>query len=156
MSMRFQPSPRRPSASPRRARGATLLEVLIAVLIMAVGLLGIAALQSVSLRNTQGASERSNAVIQSYAMFDMLRANRDAARAGSYDEGWRCEIPEDLTTRINADRARWILQLQASMGPTACGRVTCGAVACEVGVRWDDSRATDGDDTHELVTQSRL
>ena len=145
---------RHPSRRP--ARGATLLEVLIAVLIMAVGLLGIAALQSVSLRNTQGASERSNAVIQSYAMFDMLRANRDAARAGSYDEGWRCETPEDLTTRINADRARWILQLQASMGPTACGRVTCGAVACEVGVRWDDSRATDGDDTHELVTQSRL
>jgi type IV pilus assembly protein PilV len=154
MSMLRHPRHRHPSR--RAARGATLLEVLIAVLIMAVGLLGIAALQSVSLRNTQGASERSNAVIQSYAMFDMLRANRDVARAGGYDEGWRCEVPEDLTTRVDADRARWILQLRASMGPTACGRVTCGAVACEVGVRWDDSRATDGDDSHELVTQSRL
>lgn len=148
--------PRPHHRSHRPARGATLLEVLIAVLIMAVGLLGIAALQSVSLRNTQGASERSNAVIQSYAMFDMLRANRDVARAGGYDEGWRCEVPDDLSNRIDADRGRWITQLQASMGPTACGRVTCGAVQCEVGVRWDDSRATGGDDTHELVTESRL
>ena len=60
----------------RMQKGASLLEVLIAVLILAIGLLGIAALQAVTLRNMQGSSDRSVAVIQTYAMFDMMRANR--------------------------------------------------------------------------------
>lgn len=146
----------RQARSPRSQRGASLLEVLIAVLILAVGMLGMAALQAITLKNTGSAAQRSSAVIQSYAMFDLMRANRDAARAGQYNQGWLCAAPGG-GTRIGNDIGQWIGQLQDVMGESACGRITCGADDCEVGVRWDDSRATGGDDEpYEIVTTSRL
>lgn len=148
---------RRPMPSSEKSqRGASLLEVMIAVLVLAVGMLGMAALQAVTLKNSGSAAERSSAVIQSYAMLDMMRANLDAARAGQYNQGWLCESP-DGGTRIGNDLRQWITQMQATMGSTACGRITCDADTCEVGVRWDDSRATGGEtEPQQIVTMSRL
>lgn len=127
----------------RRQAGTSLLEVLIAVIILAVGMLGMAALQAITLKNTTSASQRSAAVVQGYAMLDMMRANRATARAGGYDQGWMCADPE-ADGRVGTDLAVWIGQLQGALGPSACGRITCGAEECTVGVRWDDSRATGG------------
>jgi len=141
--------------------GASLLEVMIAVFVLAIGLLGIAALQAVALKNTNSSAGRSNAVMQSYAILDMMRANREAARAGQYDQGWLCEPidvdPDTPASRVTADINLWVSQMQEAMGPSACGRIDCGADSCEVGVRWDDSRGTGGQaDPQELETVSRL
>lgn len=149
--MRNQPS------IPRNQKGASLLEVLIAVLILAIGLLGIAALQAVTLRNMQGSGDRSVAVIQTYAMFDMMRANRDDALDGSYDTaGYLCEAPEG-GTRINNEHAAWIEQMQQSMGPSACGEVDCAVGGeCTVRVRWSEERLQGGSQTHFIQTESNL
>jgi type IV pilus assembly protein PilV len=135
--------------------GSSLLEVLIAVVILAIGMLGMAALQAITLKNTGSASQRSTAVMQSYAMFDLMRANAGAARAGQYNQGWLCEAPAG-GTRISNDLRTWITQLQAGMGSTACGRITCGSASCTVGVRWDDSLGTGGRAQEPIVTVSRL
>ena len=50
----------------------SLLEVLIAVLVLAIGLLGIAALQATALRNSQSSLERNQAVIASYTIADAM------------------------------------------------------------------------------------
>ncbi|MBL2545245.1 prepilin-type N-terminal cleavage/methylation domain-containing protein, partial [Klebsiella pneumoniae] len=50
-----------------RQRGASLLEVLIAVLVLAIGMLGMAALQAVTIKNSNSASARSLGVIQVYS-----------------------------------------------------------------------------------------
>lgn len=139
-----------------RQRGTSLIEVLVAVLVLAIGLLGIAALQSLTLKNTQSASERTAAIIQSYAILDMMRANRDDALAGRYNEGYRCSPPGDTSTRINADRALWIAQLQQSVGATACARVACNANDCLVAIRWNDERATGGEAEQVIETRTRL
>ena len=68
-----------------RQKGFTLLEVLVAVLVLAIGLLGLAGLQATSLRVNQSASMRSQATNLAYDMADRIRANRGAALAGSYD-----------------------------------------------------------------------
>ena len=137
-------------------RGASLIEVLVAVLVLAIGMLGIAALQSMTLKNTQSASDRTAAIIQGYAILDMLRANREDAMAGLYNEGYRCAAPTSSTSRINADRAAWIAQLHDSVGASACSRVDCNANSCVVGVRWNDERATGGDTEQEIETETRL
>lgn len=147
--------------SRQRQSGSSLLEVMIAILVLAIGMLGIAALQAITLKNTDSSAGRSNAVIQSYAMLDMMRANREAARAGQYDQGWLCEPaeidPDAANARVMGDVNRWIVQLQQSMGPSACGQIDCGANECTVEVRWDDSRATGGEEDPEtLETVSRL
>lgn len=140
----------------RSQAGTSLLEVLIAVLILAIGLLGIAALQSLTLKNTQSSSERTAAVIQTYAMLDMMRANRAQAISRNYDTGWLCVAPEDPSTRVEGDVARWIDQLKQSVGDSACGEIDCGAVNCTIGVRWNDERGTGGDATQEIHTDTRL
>lgn len=55
--------------------GFTLIEVLIAVVILALGLLGLAGLQSTSLRNNQSAYFRSQATLLAYDIADRVRAN---------------------------------------------------------------------------------
>jgi type IV pilus assembly protein PilV len=65
-------------------RGTTLIETLVALVVLSVGLLGIAALQMTSLRNNRGAHLRSQAQVLAYDIADRMRANRNAAQANAY------------------------------------------------------------------------
>ena len=58
-------------------RGFSLIEVLIALLILSVGLLGFALLQTMSVRFAQAANYRTIATNLSYELFDQMRANRN-------------------------------------------------------------------------------
>jgi len=55
--------------------GFTLLEVLIALLVLSIGLLGLAALQTVGLRSNQVATLRTQATHAVYDISDRMRAN---------------------------------------------------------------------------------
>ena len=59
--------------------GFTLIEVLIAMLVLAVGLLGLAGLQATSLRNNQSAYHRSQATQLAYDIADRMRSNKPAS-----------------------------------------------------------------------------
>jgi len=63
--------------NPHRQHGFTLLELLIALLVLSIGLLGLAALQTVGLRSNQMASMRTVATQMTYDMTDRMRANPD-------------------------------------------------------------------------------
>jgi type IV pilus assembly protein PilV len=65
--------------------GFTLLEILVAIVVLSLGLLGLAGLQAVSLRNNQAAYYRGIASQQAYDMADRIRANLAGVRAGDYD-----------------------------------------------------------------------
>lgn len=146
-----------PVHAPTRQRGAGLIEVLVAVLVMSIGLLGVAAMQAVTLRNTQGAASRSQAVMHAHTMLDLLRANREAAIIGQYDMGWTCDVPAPAPdSRIVSDAVQWLGGLQQALGDDSCGRITCRADSCTVAVRWNDARATGGLDKQELPVSSRL
>lgn len=75
----------RTEAQSNRARGFSLLEMLIALLVLSVGLLGIAGLQTVSLRFNHQSYERTQATVLISEMFEKITANPVAARAGSFD-----------------------------------------------------------------------
>ena len=62
-------------ASKNKQRGFTLIEALVAFLILSVGMLGIASLQTVSLRSGQTAALRTVAVIKAGEILDRIRAN---------------------------------------------------------------------------------
>lgn len=67
-----------------RAAGFTLLEVLIALVIASIGLLGLAGLQAASLRANHGAYLRSQAAFIASDIADRMRVNLDATVAGNY------------------------------------------------------------------------
>jgi type IV pilus assembly protein PilV len=68
-----------------KARGFSLIEVLIALLVLSVGLLGLAALQTTGLRYGHSAYLRSQTTMLAYDMADRMRANLVGVRAGLYD-----------------------------------------------------------------------
>ncbi|MFV2091203.1 MAG: type IV pilus modification protein PilV [Pseudomonadales bacterium] len=58
-----------------KQRGLSMIELLVAVLVLSIGVLGITALQMVSLQNNRGALFRAEAVQLAYDMMDRIRAN---------------------------------------------------------------------------------
>ena len=130
-------------SAPHAQRGASLLEVLISVLILGIGMLGIAALQATALRNSQSSLEQSQAVIQTYAILDAMRVNREQAVA--YNTPLECDIPGAGGGLAAADVRRWIEELKDALGDTACGGIACvDDTDCTITVQWDDSRASEG------------
>jgi type IV pilus assembly protein PilV len=148
----------------RRQSGVGLLEVLIAVLVMAIGLLGIAALQATALKSAESSMERSQAVVQTYAIIDAMRANPDVARSGGYDYALSATCAAPGTGSLAArDLTNWIDAMRKSLGDGACGSVNCNAAGiCSVTVQWDDSRSSSSstqasaDSTLKIVTGARL
>ena len=124
---------------PKR-NGFTLIEVLIAMLILAFGMLGTAAMQAVSLRNNSGSLERSQAIFHTYSMLDAMRANVALARTGGYN----VELggSSGASALASADLARWQQSLAATLGSGASGSVACVVTVCSITVQWDDSRGT--------------
>ena len=68
-----------------RQRGVTLIETLVAVVVMSIGLLGIATLFLSSLRDTGSAMWRTRAITLSEDIIERMRANR--SEAARYDSG---------------------------------------------------------------------
>lgn len=148
----------RKQRSPGRSRqkGLSLIEVLIAALILAIGLLGVAALQAMTLRNSQSSFDRTQAVVLSYSMLDAMRANASAARANQYNMAETCTTPAAGSTLVSRNQSQWIASLKANMGANACGSVACASNVCTIVVKWNDSRATSGDAAETLTTTSRI
>lgn len=68
-----------------RQQGFSLLEVLIALLVLSIGLLGIAGMQTISLRFNHQSYERTQATVLISDMYEKIIANPDAARSGVFD-----------------------------------------------------------------------
>lgn len=152
-----------------KQRGVGLVEVMVAVLVFAVGLLGIAALQATALKNSQSSLERSQAVIHTYGILDSMRANLVAARAGQYDTGgMRCAAGDpDSGSLADRDIARWLTSMQqgsagvdssGSLGADACGQIQCVLATqyCTITVRWNDVRGLEGEAQQEFSTETRI
>lgn len=115
----------------RTQSGFTLLEIMVAIVVLSLGLLGLAGLQAASLRNNQNAYYRGIATQQAYDMADRIRANLAGVRAGNYK--LVSGIPADpgcFTTGCPAldmavtDLFQWNTA-NAALLPEGAGRVEC-------------------------------
>ncbi|MEH6686099.1 MAG: type IV pilus modification protein PilV [Halopseudomonas sabulinigri] len=125
----------------RTQRGATLIEVLIAIVVLAIGLLGLAGLQISSLQSNQSSYYRSQATILAYDLTDRMRANRDAALAGSYAVNFPTSSTENTGSGSQAakDKAEWLNRLATAL-PEATGKVETTSNLVTISVRWNDTR----------------
>lgn len=133
--------------------GFSMLEVLVAILILSLGLLGMASLQARALKGNHSAMQNSQAVVMSYALFDLIRADR--TNASSYALAL-CNTPSKATLK------QWLQALQDNFGgnkTTTCAKLTCQqsgeSAVCELTIQWDDS-AAGGSDTKTVVTRTRI
>jgi len=68
-----------------KSQGFTLLEVMISIAILAIGMLGIAGLQMVSIEHNNAAYLRSQAITISQDIVERMRNNPDAVNANKFD-----------------------------------------------------------------------
>jgi type IV pilus assembly protein PilV len=120
-------------------RGFSLLEVLVAVLVLSIGLLGLAGLYAVGLRSVDSANLRTQATILAEDMLERMRANREAATAGAYDIANLEQDPSgDTAAATDVAEWKWRLGLvfQQPDGSIACD----GNGVCVVTLSFDDTR----------------
>jgi len=125
-----------------RQGGFSIIEVLVALLVLAIGLLGLAALQAQGLRFNHDAYVRSQATNLAYDIVDRMRANRDnAADYTVADPGLACD-PTDAS--IDMDLSCWYESLDATL-PGGNGLITANGAAnfYDVTVRWVDRTPRD-------------
>jgi type IV pilus assembly protein PilV len=99
------------SSFPSHHRGFTLVEILVAVLVLAIGLLGLAGLQATTMRFNHSAYMRSQATNFAYDIADRMRVNRQAALNGDYDpENFEDPPPACTTPTLTGDLASQDIQ----------------------------------------------
>lgn len=141
--------------------GFTLLEVLVAVLVLAIGLLGLAGLMASTIRNNHSAYQRTQATWLAYDIADRMRVNRAAALANAYDTALgtpaACVASPVLAGSVAAqDVTDWKTLLACAL-PAGDGSIVVAADrTVTVVVRWNDSRGTLGDVAQVFQIQTRL
>lgn len=96
---------RHPPAS-TRARGFSLVEVMVAVIVICVGLLGIAKMQALSLSNANTSRLRALAAIQAASLAASMHSNR---------EYWANVVPNPFTIIVNPNAAPAITAPDAAL-----------------------------------------
>lgn len=124
-------------------RGFTLVEVLVAVVILSVGLLAVAGMQLNSMRGSNNALYRSQAVLGVEDVMDRMRANAAAARAGDYNIAMADATPTaPFANLAREDVAGWRDALAANL-PVGNGRIATNGNVITVEVQWQDSFGPD-------------
>ena len=143
-----------------RIAGFSLIEVLIALVILSVGLLGIAAMVSTSLKSKDSSYYHTEALALASAIMDRMRANHDTATANGYDVSFNsnagtaannnCTTGTCTSSQIAAmDVAQWQAEIGAILPPfgstLASGSITTTTVnqmtQVNVAIQWNDQRA---------------
>ena len=140
-----------------RMQGVTLIEVLVAATILAVGLLGMAALLGSAMQSNQHASARTQAVMLGGDMLDRMRANDANAENYVSSQGSRaCDLDwsydDDLSVAAN-DLDEWYSHIACYL-PAGQGQIQVVGDRVTVSVSWTDidSENEDGLQDQETIT----
>ncbi len=125
-----------PKINFRHAKGFTLIEVLVSMFILAIGLLGLASLQGISLKNNQDAYLYSQANALAYEMSDRIKANRlgwaaiPAAPANACVTGCDSAAASCTASEMaDSDYCYWLQKATAMLSPDATVVITASPKA---------------------------
>lgn len=146
---------------PTRSTGFSLIEVLIALIVFAVGLLGIAKMEALALATTATSSRRAIAALEASSLANTMHLNRGFWGTGAASSlvvnisGGTVTNPPGGTTpdcEVGAgapcsnvalasyDLSVWASSLQALL-PNDVATVTCNAatpLACSIQIQWSE------------------
>jgi type IV pilus assembly protein PilV len=138
-------------AARRGAAGYTLIEVLVALVVLSVGLLGVAGLQIVGLKGNLSAASRTQASYLAEDIIDRMRANYVAARGDSgtgaaflqYQLTMGATAPSGADATAVADVTAWVAELQTL--PSGQGSISVDGKTniATVTIQWLDTRGGD-------------
>ena len=127
--------------------GFTLLEVMIALVIFSIGLLGLAGLQSAGIRNNQISYARTIAQQLAYDMSDRIRNNPSVNYSGVTGASANCNTAScNSTTMAALDVFEWNAAITAAGGPlkNAAGFIAATATGFTISIGWDENSVGGG------------
>ncbi|WP_280518008.1 type IV pilus modification protein PilV [Pseudomonas palleroniana] len=138
-----------------RQTGMTLIEVLVAVLILAVGLLGASAIQLNALKYTESARMTSQASFIAYDMLDRIRSNP------GIDYSWSRAGPSMANVPTTSVRDLDLHDFEANIlgfaGADAKGAVSTSGPEVTITISWQAGRGAGGPEAREtFVLTSRM
>ncbi len=141
-------------------QGLGLIEVLLAVVILSIGLLGLASLQGNSLKFSHSAYLRTQATQLAYDIADRMRANRQATLAGSYAIAMSDTPLNNPGNRVDIDKAEWLNSL-ANVLPNGDGSVVLDtsngySARATITVQWTDDRTGEDVATEQFVFETEI
>ena len=158
---------------PRWPHGFDLVEILVTIVLFAIGVLGLAGLQLRSLSDSRASAYRTIASQQAYDIADRIAANLAGVAAGYYDN-LTATVPSNpqcmssgcsVADMARTDHYQW-LRATAAVLPAGTGTVRCAigpAPTCvtntpgsnrifDVTVAWSE-RTADVDPARQFITR---
>lgn len=136
-------------------RGVSLLEVLIAMLVLAIGVLGAAALQLNALRFNASAVHTTQASFIAYDMLDRMRANADSL--ASYTT--RVDSCPTISTTPGTISAADLADFASAIGcqlPNGEGVIEISDNRATITIRWSEARILADEPDTEFVLSSLI
>jgi type IV pilus assembly protein PilV len=136
----------------RYQSGLSLIEVLITVVLVSIGLLGLAGLQLTSVQNSNSSGERFVATTLAQDIIERMRANRANAIGDDIDERYDLAMDADPAagTVAGDDLVAWMAALAAAL-PSADGSVEVDENnLATVVVQWTDASDKNADDSRDM------
>lgn len=148
----------------RKETGFTLIEILVALLILAIGLFGMASLMLTSMKSNQSAAVRSQASWMAYDIIERMRLNVDrATTTNSYVMNNSTAIPADPGCKANGcsaantavlDLREWMTDLSTA---GLLGQIQRNGNQYTVTISWADANlATGTASTNSFVLRADL
>lgn len=136
-------------------KGTSLIEVLVAIIIMSIGLVGVATMQTTALKNNLSALKRTQASILAYEFIDLMRANIDRSTPSSpvmpsdfesFNSSTSYTITASCLTTAgctksqmaNTDLANWKLNLANGLSSSATASISGSSGDYVLTITWDD------------------
>ena len=156
----------------RSNKGFSLTEILVAVLVLSIGLLGLFGMQIAGVKSNQSAYFRTQASILASDIADRLRFNADRAIAGAYDgfntansnesvpSCWNTDTGCTENSIVTLDKAEWTALVEggedtAIMLPNASGTITRGAGNLfTIQIQWDETTWDEDNNRKDVVRQT--
>lgn len=145
------------SLNRRRSAGLTMVEILIALLVISIGLLGVAGLHAMSLRNNYDALMRSHASALASDIIDRMRANPgEVTVGGEYDDTTFESKPavDDDSPQSIRDLNEWKTTLETQL-PDGKGDITVAVAGATKSVRVEVQWGERGN-TISFVTETEI
>lgn len=129
--------------------GFTLIEILVSLIILAVGFLGLAALQTNSVQGTQATYFRTQADLLVNDLAERMRSNRAGSAVQAYafaggsaptDPGCGATAQCTSAALATSDLNEWVTWVQAALPGGDATIVSLGANFWQIRVMWDERK----------------
>ncbi len=133
--------------------GFTLLEILITMVIIAIGMMGFAAMMMNSMKNNRTAMQRSLATFYAYDILDCMRVNRAAAAA--YQRNFADSIPSASGSLAQQDLNLWLTGLSTAL-PSGQAKIGVVGDTATIEIQWAENINAGDSGSHQWKTVSTL